>query len=80
MQPYTIGTFSANTLVIQLSYKVNCTLTRVSFSGGTFLEAQPGFKVTHTEIPTILQTPDLWGNEEQINYMWELKILTEIVE
>lgn len=45
--------------------------------------AQPGLNVTHTEIPTILQTSDLQhsrGNEEQINYMWELEILREIVE
>lgn len=32
----------------------------VSFSGGTFLLAQPGVTVTHSEIPTILPTPDLW--------------------
>lgn len=32
----------------------------VSFSGGTFLLAQPGVMVTHGEIPTILQTLDLW--------------------
>ena len=32
----------------------------VSFSGGTFLLAQPGVTVTRDEIPTILPTPDLW--------------------